>query len=125
MGLLSGLLGNASQADAAEVEEELAHILAEGEAVERAFQLVRDFILFTNRRFLLVDKQGVTGRKAEYHSIPYRAITHYSVETAGHFDLEAELKVWVSGLPDPIQKRFTRGRTILEVQKALATYTGR
>jgi hypothetical protein len=125
MGLLSGLLGNASQADAAEVEEELAHVLAEGETVERAFQLVRDFVLFTNRRFLLVDKQGVTGRKSEYHSVPYRAITHYSVETAGHFDLEAELKIWVSGLAEPIQKRFTRGKTIFEVQKALATYTAR
>lgn len=125
MGWLSGLLGNASQADAADVEEELSHVLAEGETVERAFQLVRDFILFTNRRFLLVDKQGVTGRKTEYHSVPYRAITHYSVETAGHLDLEAELKVWVSGLAEPIQKRFTRGQTIFEVQKSLATYTGR
>jgi hypothetical protein len=47
------------------------------------------------------------------------------VETAGHFDLEAELKIWISGTNDPIQRTFTRGQSILEVQKALASYVGR
>ena len=52
-------------------------------------------------------------------------ITHFSVETAGHFDLESELKIWISGQSEPVQKTFTRGQTIFEVQKALATYVGR
>jgi hypothetical protein len=82
-------------------------------------------LIFTRTRFILVDKQGVTGKKTEYHSIPYRAITHFSVETAGHFDLEAELRVWVSGTAEPFQKTFRRGDAIFEVQKALATYVGR
>jgi hypothetical protein len=47
------------------------------------------------------------------------------VETAGHLDLESELKIWVSSSSTPIQKTFTRGKTIFEVQKALATYVGR
>jgi hypothetical protein len=122
MGLLSGLLGNAAEADVADVEKNLEEILA---SVERAFQLVRDLLIFTNRRFILVDRQGLTGKKTTYHSIPYRAITNFSVETAGHFDLESELKIWISGQPTPVQKQFTRGRTIFEVQKALATYVGR
>jgi hypothetical protein len=67
----------------------------------------------------------MTGRKTTYQSIPYRAITTFAVETAGHFDLESELKIWLSGTPDPIQRTFTRGSSILEVQKALATYVGR
>lgn len=125
MGLLSGLLGNAGEADIAEVEKNLDEILADEERVERAFQLVRDLLIFTNRRFILVDRQGLTGKKTTYHSIPYRAITNFSVETAGHFDLESELKVWISGQATPVQKQFTRGRTIFEVQKALATYVGR
>jgi hypothetical protein len=125
MGILSGLLGNASQADVADVEAELVSILAEGESVEKAFQLIRDLIIFTRTRLILVDKQGITGRKTEYHSIPYRAVTHFLVETAGHFDLEAELKIWVSGSPDPITKQFKRGQGILDVQRALATYVGR
>ena len=78
--------------------------------------------MFTNRRLVLVDKQGLTGSKVEYHSIPYRSITHFSVETAGHFDLEAELKIWISGVPTPIQKQFNKRLSIYEVQTVLASY---
>jgi len=125
MGLLSALLGHASEADVDDVEENLEKILADDEKVERAFKLVRDLLIFTNRRFILVDRQGLTGKKSTFHSIPYRAISNFSVETAGHLDLEAELKIWISGNSTPIEKTFTRGSTILEVQKALATYVGR
>ena len=125
MGLLSALLGDASEADIKDVEGALEAILADDERVERAFKLVRDLLIFTNRRFIVVDRQGMTGKKTTYDSIPYRAITHFAVETAGHFDLEAELKIWISGTNDPIQRTFTRGQSILEVQKALASYVGR
>jgi hypothetical protein len=125
MGLLSALLGNASEADVEDVERTLEKILAEDERVERAFRLVRDLLIFTNHRFILVDRQGMTGKKTSYDSIPYRAITHFAVETAGHFDLESELKIWISGTVEPIQRTFTRGQSILEVQKALASYVGR
>jgi hypothetical protein len=122
MGLLSRMLGNASEADVADVERDLEQILAEGEKVERAFALMRDLFIFTDRRFLMVDKQGMTGVKTEYHSIPYKAISHFSVETAGPMDMESELKIWVSGAASPIQKTFRRGKAIFEVQQALATY---
>jgi hypothetical protein len=125
MGLLSALLGHASEADIQDVERNVEQILAEDERVERAFQLVRDLMIFTNRRFILIDRQGLTGKKSLYHSIPYRGITNFSVETAGHMDLEAELKIWISGQTAPIEKTFARGKTIFEVQKALATYVGR
>jgi hypothetical protein len=125
MGLLSGLMGNAAEADVADVEETLAKVLATDERVERAFQLVRDLIIFTNRRLMLVDRQGMTGKKTTFHSVPYRGITNFAVETAGHFDLEAELSIWISGQSEPVKKTFKRGDTIFEVQKALATYVGR
>ena len=125
MGLLSALLGNAARADVEDVERDLEQLLADDEKVERAFKLIRDLLIFTNRRFIVVDRQGMTGMKTMYHSIPYRAITNFSVETAGHFDLESELKIWISGNPTPIQQTFTRGGAILEVQKALASYVGR
>ncbi len=93
MGLLSGLLGNASEVDLADIEQDLERMIAPGETVERAFQLIRDLMIFTRTRLILVDKQGITAKKTEFHSIPYRAITHFSIETAGHFDLESELKI--------------------------------
>lgn len=122
MGLLSGLLGNATEVDVNEVEKDLERMLAPGEEVERAFQLVRDLLIFTRTRLILVDKQGITAKKTEYHSIPYRAITHFSVETAGHFDLESELRIWITSYPDPLTRTFKRGDAIFEVQKALASY---
>src|SRR5688500_9869739 len=63
MGLLSALLGNASEADVEDVERTLEEILADDERVERAFRLVRDLLIFTNHRFILVDRQGMTGKK--------------------------------------------------------------
>jgi len=83
---------------------------------------VRDLFLFTDKRLILVNKQGITGSKVEYHSIPYRAITHFSIETAGHFDLEAELNIWISGTPAPIQVQFNKRVSVYEVQAVLATY---
>ena len=78
-----------------------------GERIEKAYQLLRDLFVFTNKRLILVDKQGLTGSKVEYRSLPYGSITHFSVEASGHFDLDAELKVWISGSPIPIQQRST------------------
>ena len=125
MGILSRLLGHASEADVQDVEETLKHALADDEDVEKAFKLVRDLIIFTNRRMIMVDKQGMTGAKTDYHSVPYRAITHFSVESAGHFDLEAELKIWISGTIEPVSKQFGRGLSIYEVQGVLASYLKR
>lgn len=122
MGLLDGMLGNASEVDSAKIQKEYGQILAPGEQVERAYQLIRDYFIFTNKRLVLVDKQGLTGSKVEYHSIPYKSVTHFSVETAGTFDLEAELKIWISGAPVPIQKQFNKKLSVYELQAVLASY---
>ncbi|MCM3584406.1 PH domain-containing protein [Mesobacillus maritimus] len=122
MGLLDGLMGNVSEVDVKEVERELSSIITENERVERAYKLIRDLIVFTDRRLILIDKQGVTGKKIEYHSVPYKSITHFSVETAGSFELDAELKIWISSMAQPISKQFKKDKNIYDVQKALATY---
>lgn len=122
MGLFDALLGNASEVNIDEVRKEYAQIVAENETIERAYKLLRDMFLFTNKRLILVDKQGLTGRKSEYHSIPYKSITHFSIETAGHFDLEAELKIWISGNPVPVQKTFNKSLNIYALQAVIATY---
>ena len=93
MGIFSGLMGNATQKDNDKVEQDLQDVLLEQEQVEMAFSLVRDLIVFTESRLILVDKQGMTGKKVSYKSIPYRSISRFTVETSGHFDLDAELKI--------------------------------
>lgn len=122
MGLLDGMLGNASKVDAAKFETEFTQILAPGEKVEHVYQLIREYFVFTDKRLVLVDKQGITGSKVEYHSLPYKSITHFSVETGGTFDLDAELKIWISGTAAPVQKQFNKKLSIYEVQSVLASY---
>ena len=78
--------------------------------------------MFTDKRFVLVNKQGMTGSKVEYHSIPYKSISHFSIETGGTFDLDAELKIWISSNPVPLQKTFNKRLSIYEVQSVLASY---
>ena len=99
----------------------MAEQRAQRAALERAFGLVRDLIVFTDRRMILVDKQGVTGKKTEYHSVPYAKISHFSVETAGTLDMDSELKVAMSG-GAVFTRTLGRGVDIGDVQKVLASY---
>lgn len=121
MGLFSGLMGNASQKDNDKVEQELADILLETERVEMAFSLVRDLIVFTEYRLILVDKQGMSGKKVSYKSIPYGSISRFTVETSGHFDMDAELKIWISSATEPAETlQFKSDKSVIQIQQALA-----
>ncbi|KUG09331.1 PH domain-containing protein [Solirubrum puertoriconensis] len=122
MGLLDALLGNASESDIQETQQELARILAANERVEKAYAIIRDQIIFTNKRLILVDKQGMTGKKKEFLSVPYRSIDRFSMETTGHFDLDAELKIWIRGQVEPISKNFRNDQNIHDISRALAEY---
>ncbi|MDU5111731.1 MAG: PH domain-containing protein [Clostridium sp.] len=122
MGIFNGLMGNASEVNLESLRKDYAKILSPTESIEKGYKLVRDLFLFTNKRLILVDKQGVTGKKTEYHSIPYKSITHFSIETSGHFDLDAELKIWISGTALPIEKQFNSSLNIYELQSVLAEY---
>ena len=121
MGILSGLLGKASQQDKQKIQAQLVDVLVTGEQVELAFSLVRDLIVFTEKRLILVDKQGMTGKKVSYKSIPYRSISRFTVETSGHFDLDAELKIWVSSAMEPAETlQFKSDQSVIAIQQALA-----
>jgi Bacterial PH domain len=120
VGFLDGLLGNASEISASQVQTDLAQLLTPDERVDKAFQLIRDTFVFTNKRFIFINRQGLTGKKVEYKSIPYRSITRFSIETAGTFDLDAELKIWITGKETPLQFQFTKKLNIYTVQSVLA-----
>lgn len=122
MGLLSGLMGNAGTVDGKQLEKDYASLLADGESIEIGFKVIRDTFIFTNKRLILVDVQGMTGKKTEYLSIAYKSITRFSIETAGHLDLDAELKIWVSSATTPIEKKFNKSVNIYDVQKVLANH---
>ncbi|MGC9528268.1 MAG: PH domain-containing protein [Limnospira sp.] len=123
MGLISNLKGNAGVVSQQKIESEYGRLLVENEAIEVGFHVFRDTFIFTNYRLILVDVQGMTGKKIEYLSIPYNKITQFSIETVGHFDSDAELKIWIGSNPMPLEKKFNKNVDIYEVQQVLATYT--
>ena len=120
MGFLNGLLGNASTVSVAEVKKEWGKILAQGEDISAAYKLIRDYIIFTPKRLILIDIQGITGRRIEIQSIPYRSILGFSIQTAGVMDLNAELFIWVANKSEPITRTFDKNVNIYEVQAILA-----
>ena len=121
MGLFSALLGNAGAISQDELQKQYSQLLCDGEEIELGFKIIRDMFIFTNKRLILVDKQGITGSKTEYKFISYKSITRFSIETAGTFDLDAELKIWVSSEIQPsISKQFNKSVNVYDVQKVLA-----
>lgn len=121
MGIFSALLGNAGAVNQETLIKDYGKLLIDGETIELGFKLIRDTFVFTNKRLILIEKQGITGSKIEYKSIIYKSISRFSIETAGTFDLEAELKIWVSSETNPsIIKQFNKSVNVYDVQNVLA-----
>lgn len=76
----------------------VSNLLIPNEEIGFAFSSMRDKLVFTNKRIIAVNTQGITGKKVDYTSIPYSKIQVFSIETSGTFDLDSELDVTISGL---------------------------
>ena len=122
MSLFDKLMGNASAVKIEDLTNEFAPILISGEEIESAFVVWRDKWVFTNKRLILLDIQGITGSKREYMTIPYRSVDRYSIETAGTLDDDCEMKLWIKGMKEPLVKEFKRNTDIKGLQRALSTH---
>lgn len=91
------------------------------EEVVYSFKSIRDRVVFTNRRIITINTQGVTGKKKEFFSIFYCMLTAFSVETAGTFDLDCELKLYLSPIGE-IQLNFVRGTDIQKLSQLIADH---
>lgn len=78
------------------VPDSLRPFISPNEQICFAVKTVRDVAIFTNKRILVADKQGITGKKIEYYTIPFKNIITYAIETAGTFDLDSEIKLVLS-----------------------------
>lgn len=74
--------------------EEIEAILVEGERIVSAFKTFRDVAAFTTKRLVVVDSQGLTGKKKEIYSVPYQSVYMWSTENAGTLDLNSEVELW-------------------------------
>ena len=92
----TGIIGDANIANLKEIElnavrQEVQMFLVEGEDIIAAFQTVRDQVVFTTKRIIVVNVQGITGKKVSYISYPYAKVLYFGVETAGVMDIDSEL----------------------------------
>ena len=84
--------------DAKDVLAPIGNFLIDGESVFAAFKSVRDQLVFTNKRIIAANVQGMTGSKVDYTSIPYSKIQTFSVETAGVLDRDCEIEIYISAV---------------------------
>ena len=107
--------------DPAAQMDRVGPLLIDGEHIVAAFKTIRDSVVFTNKRVIACNVQGITGKKVDSTSLPYSKIQAYSIETAGTFDLDCELDLFYSGIG---QIRFElRGRCdIRELCRIISSY---
>lgn len=95
--------------------------LIEGENIIGSYQSVRDGVVFTNKRIIAINVQGMTGKKKDFTSIPYSKITTFSLETAGVFDMDAELEIYMSAV-GKVKFEFTGSTDVKQICKMISTY---
>ncbi len=93
-----------------------------GEEVIAVFKTVRDGVVFTTKRIIVINIEGV-GLKRDYTSLPYKNIQAFSIETAGIGDIDTELQLWFSGGIGLIKIEFTCGDSIKEICKYISKYS--
>ena len=98
----------------------VSSLLLEGEDVRFATKGIRDGAVFTDRRIIVINRQGLTGKKVEITSVWLKSITAFSIENSGTFDLDAEVKIWGSGW-GRAEFRFTKGFDVKKVVHYLAS----
>ena len=96
-------------------------MFAPGEEIIQSFRGIRDGVVFTNKRIITINVQGFTGKKKDFTSLPYSKIQAFSVETAGHFDLDGELDLWFSGM-GRIRFEFVAQANVSEICRMISEH---
>ena len=94
-------------------------ILVSGEQILDEYSTLRDFVVFTNKRIIAVNVQGFSGKKKDFTSLPYSKIQAFSIETAGTFDLDAELELYFSGL-GKVKFEFSGSSNVTAIGKLIS-----
>lgn len=97
----------------------LTPMFVNDEHIIAAFKAIRDAVIFTNKRIIAINVQGMTGKKKDFTSLPYSKIQAFSVETAGVFDLDSELDIWFSGL-GKVRFEFVQRANVYEICKMIS-----
>jgi len=117
-----GFFARLKKVDDSGFDKIISDLMIDGETVISAYKSVRDGVVFTNKRIIAINVQGMLGKKQDYTSIPYSKISTFSLETAGILDMDAELELYLSGV-GKVKFQFTGSTDVKAICRAIATYT--
>ncbi|MEE0709940.1 MAG: PH domain-containing protein [Gemmiger sp.] len=102
------------------IPADVEDLLVPGERPVCAYSTIRDVAIFTDRRLIVRDAQGLTGKKVEMYTLPYKSIDMYSTENAGHLDVNSEVELWTRA--GHIKINLKRSADIRKIDKVLAAF---
>lgn len=117
----NGTFFKLKKVDEGSVPSPLRQLLVEGETIVGVYKAIRDYVVFTDKRFISVNVQGITGKKQDFTSMPYRNISVFSVETSGVLDLDSELELYFSGV-GKVKFEFAGQSDIVEIGRLIGRY---
>lgn len=118
----NGFFARLKKVDNNTFDKMIQDLLIDSEYVVGAYQSVRDGVIFTNKRIIAINVQGISGKKKDITSIPYNKISTYSLETSGVFDLDAELEIYLSGV-GRVRFEFSGSTNVVELCKVISEFT--
>lgn len=118
----SGFFARLKKVSDNEFGKMIEDFMIDDEHIIGTYQSIRDGVVFTNKRIIAINVQGIIGKKKDFTSIPYSKITTYSLETAGTFDLDAELEIYLSGV-GKVKFEFTGSTDVKAICKIISEYT--
>lgn len=122
MSIIDGMMGVTLELPEEQMRELVREYLLPEERIEKGYQIVRDLIFFTDKRIIIVNHQGLTGKKIEYQMIPYKSINRYIIETPGSLDTDYSVKLFISGNIEPLEKQFRKTVNIQELNEILSRF---
>lgn len=102
------------------IPADVEDLLIKGEEAVAAYKTIRDTAIFTNKRIIIRDAQGLTGKKIEMYSIPYSSINMWSTENAGVIDFTSEVELWTRA--GQFKINLSKGVNVRKFDKLMATY---
>lgn len=100
------------------IPDDVQPLLTEGEQAVAAFKTFCDNAVFTTKRLIVRDAQGLTGKKVEIYSLPFSAINMWSSENAGKLDWNSEIELWTRA--GHIKVKLAKGADIRRLDSLIA-----
>ncbi len=104
-----------------DIGKNLEALLLADESIIGVYKGIRDYVVFTDKRVIAANVQGITGKKQDFTSLPYKKISVFSIETSGVLDLDSELELYFSGV-GKVRFEFTGMSDIVEIGKIISQY---